>query len=144
MSKVGNYGLIIITLVVVLKCHWGISWSFNGFLFLGGSYKNFMDISISACSSIHLKFSHHVLALWSDVHFVIYSSLSGRLYCYSILYSDVNYILFKFRNISGLKSNISHVLLSNIEELNAISPIPCCKLLQSWWNKIYVCTIDNL
>ena len=103
-------------LVGVWKGHSGISWRFNGVLFLGEIYSNFMDISISSCSSIHLKFSHHISALWSEVHLVRYSSLWGRLSCSSILYSDVNSLLFKFRNISGRKSKISHVLLSNIEE----------------------------
>ena len=32
------------------------------------------------------------------------------------MYSDVNVILFNFRNISGLNSNKSHVLLLNNEE----------------------------
>ena len=75
-----------------------------------------MDISISSCSSIHLKFSHHISALWSEAHLVIYSSLWGRLSFSRILYSDVNYIYFNLINLSGLNFITSHVLLSNIEE----------------------------
>ena len=75
-----------------------------------------MDIWISACSSIQFKFSHHISALWSEAHLVSYSYIWGRLSYSSILYSDVNYIIFKFINISGLNTNKSHVLLLNNEE----------------------------
>ena len=110
------WGWNIPILVGVWKGHSSISWRFNGFLFSGSSYMNFMEISISACSSIHLKFSHHISALWSEAHLVIYSSIWGRFYCSTILYSDVNYLYLKFKNVSCIKADISHVLLSNIEE----------------------------
>ena len=78
--------------------------------------QNLMEISISAYSSFHLKFSRHISALWSEVHLVSYSSLWGRLYCSNIFYSDVNYIKFNFINLSVLNANKYHVLLLNNED----------------------------
>ena len=75
-----------------------------------------MDISISSCSSIHLKFSHNISALWDEAHLVIYSSLWTILYCSNIFYYYVNDFLFNLINISGLKANKSHVFLLNNEE----------------------------
>ena len=78
--------------------------------------QNLVEKSISACSSFHLKFSHHILALWSEAHLVSYSSLWGSFSCSIILYSDLNYLLYNLINISGINANKSHVLLLNNEE----------------------------
>ena len=94
----------------------GISRKLNGFLVTGSSYISSWTHHISACSSFHIKFSHHIWAPWSEVHLVRYSSIWGRLSWYSNLYSYVNYILFNFRNISCQKENKYHVLLLNNEE----------------------------
>ena len=129
-------------LVGVGKCLYGFSRRFNGFLFIGTRYSSSWTHQSSACSSFHLKFSHHISALWSEVHFVRYSYLWGSFYCSSILYYDINYMLFNFINISGINSNKSHVLLLNNEE---IVPFPhylvvnSCNLdefewmLNYWW-----------
>ena len=121
-------------LVGVWKGKLGISWSFNGVLFSGASYRNFMDISIPACSSIHLKFSHHISALWSEVHLVSYSYIWGRFSRSIILYYNENYLCFNFINISVWNGNISHVLLSNIEE---IVPFPQYLVVNS-------CNLDGI
>ena len=103
-------------LVGVWRGHSGLSRIFNGFISYNFKLQQLVDISISACSSFHLKFSHHISSLWSEAHLVSYSSLWGSLYCSSILYYDLNYMHLNFINLSFLKYNILHVLLSNIEE----------------------------
>ena len=103
-------------LVHVWRGQSSISRRLNGVISYRFNLQQLMDISSLSCSSFHLKFSHHISALWSEPHLVSYSSLWGSFSFSSILYSDVNYLLFNFINISGLKSKISHVLLSNTEE----------------------------
>ena len=103
-------------LVGVWRGHSGISRRLNGVISHRCKLQQHMDISSSYCSSFHLKFSHHISALWSEAHLVSYSSLWGSFSCSSILYYDVNYILFNFINLSVLNSNKHHVLLLNNEE----------------------------
>ena len=103
-------------LVGVWRGHSSISSRFNGFIIYSYKLQNLVEISSSSCPSFHLKFSHHISALWSEAHLVSYSSLWGRFSCSSILYSDLNSLLFKFINLSGRKANKSHVLLLNNEE----------------------------
>ena len=103
-------------LVGVWRGHSGISRRFNGVISYRCKLKNLMDISSSYCSSFHLKFSHHISAIWNEVHLVSYSSLRVILYCSIILYSDVNALIFNFKNLSNLKENKSHVLFLNNEE----------------------------
>ena len=96
--------------------HSGISRRLNGVISYRCNLQKLMYISISACSSFHLKFSHHISALWSEAHLVSYSSLWRSLSWSSILYSDVNSLLFKFINLSGRKAKKYHVLLLNNEQ----------------------------
>ena len=103
-------------LVGVWTGHSSISRIFNGVISYRWNIYKLMEILISSCSSFHLKFSHHISALWSEAHLVRYSSLWGSFYCYSILYSDLNSLIFNFRNILGVNSKKSHVLLLNNEE----------------------------
>ena len=103
-------------LVGVWRGHSGISRSLNGVISYNCKLQQLMDLSISVFSSFHLKFSHHILALWSEAHLVSYSSLWRSISCSSILYSDVNALLFKFRKLSGQKAKKSNVLLLNNEE----------------------------
>ena len=103
-------------LVGVGRGHLGISRRLNGVLITSAIYSSFWTHQISACSSFHLKFSHHISAPWSEAHLVSYSSIWGSFSCSSILYSDSNSLFFKFRNISGINSKQSHVLLLNNEE----------------------------
>ena len=103
-------------LVGVWRGQSGLSKRFNGVIIYRCKIQNLMDISCSACSSFHIKFSHHISTLWSEVHLVRYSSLWGRFSFSIILYSDLNYFLFIFINISVLKANKYHVLLLNNEE----------------------------
>ena len=103
-------------LVGVGRGHSGISKSLNGVLVTFSSYNISWTHQISACSSFHLKFSHHISAPWSEAHMVSYPSIWGSLYFSSILYFDINYLLFKFINLSGLKASKYHVLLLNNEE----------------------------
>ena len=112
------WGWKIPILVGVGRGQSGISRRFNGFLVIGASYSSSWTHKISACSSFHLKFFHHISApIWSEAHLVSYSSIWGRLSWSSILYYDLNDFLFNFRNISGRNANKSHVLLLNIEEI---------------------------
>ena len=103
-------------LVGVWRGHSGLSKSFNGVISYRCKLQQLVDISSSACSSFHLNFSHHISALWSEEHSVSYSSLWGSFSFSSILYSDLNSIIFNFINLSCLNSNKSHVLLLNNEE----------------------------
>jgi len=105
-------------LVGVWIGHSGISRRLNGLISYSFKIKNLLEISISSCSSFHLKFSHHISTLCSEAHLVLvsYSSLWGSLYCSRILYYDLNYLIFKFINISGWNSKKYHVLLLNNEE----------------------------
>ena len=130
-------------LVGVWRGHSGISRSSDGIIGYRCKLYHLMDISISSCSSFHLKFSHHILALWSEAHLVSYWSIWGRFSCSSILYYDVNSLLFKFTNLSGRKSKIYHVLFSNIEET---VPFPQYLVVNSCnLDGIeYVCKIDDL
>ena len=121
-------------LVGVGRGHLGISRSLNGVLVIVAWYNRSWTHQISACSFFHLNFSHHISAPWSEAHLVSYSSIWGSFSCSSILYSDVNSLLFKFRNFSGKKSKISHVLLSNIEE---IMPFPQYLVVNS-------CNLDGI
>ena len=104
-------------LVGVWREHSGISRRLNGIIIYRCKLQHLIDISSSACSSFHLKFSHHISALWSEAHLVSYSYLWGRFSCSSILYYNLNDIPFNFRNISVQNSNKSHVLLLNNEEI---------------------------
>ena len=110
------WGWKIPILVGVERGHSGISRRFNGVLVTVAIYIISWTHQSLACSSFHLMFSHHISALWSEAHLVRYSSLWGSLSCSCILYSDVNYLIFKFINISVLKANKYHVLLLNNEE----------------------------
>ena len=103
-------------LVGVWRSHSGISRSFNGVIIYRCKLQHLVNISILACSSFHLKFSHHISALWSEAHLMRYSSIWGSFSCSSILYYDLNYMYINLINHLGLNSNISHVFLSNIEE----------------------------
>ena len=103
--------------LVIWRGHSGISRRFNGVLVIGEIYISLWTHQISTCSSFHLNISHHIPALWSEAHLVSYSLLWGSLSCSSILYSNVNSLLIKFRNISGRRANKSHVLLLNNEEI---------------------------
>ena len=103
-------------LIGVWRVQSGISRSLNGVIIYRCKIQQLVDLSISYFSSFHLKFSHHISALWSEAHLVSYSSLWGSFYCSGILYSDVNDIIFNFRNLSVLKVNKYHVLLFNNEE----------------------------
>ena len=103
-------------LVSVGRGKLGISRRLNGLLVTGASYRISWTHHSSTCSSFHLKFSHHISALWSEAHLVSYSSIWGRFSCSIILYYDLNYLYFKFINLSGRNSKISHVLFSNIQE----------------------------
>ena len=121
-------------LVGVWRGQSGISRRLNGVIIYRCKLQKLMDISISACSSFHLKFSHHISALWSEAHLVSYSSLWGSFSCSSIFYFDVNSLYFNFIKISGWKSNISHVLFSNILET---MPFPQYLVVNS-------CNIDGI
>ena len=111
-----------------------ISRRLNGVISYRFKLQNLMEISSSSCSSFHLKFSHHISALWSEVHLVSYSSLWGRFYCSGILYYYVNSLLFKFINISGWKAKKYHVLSLNNEET---MPFPHYLVVNS-------CNLDGL
>ena len=78
--------------------------------------QNVMDISSSALVFLPSQvFSPYFSSMeWCALGG--YSSLWGSFSCSSILYSDVNYLLFNFRNISCLNSNKYHVLLINNEK----------------------------
>ena len=105
-------------LVAIWRGHSGISRSLiNGIIIYRCKILQIVDISSSACSSFHLKFSYHISALWSEAHLVSYSYIWGRLSRSIILYYDLNYIIFNFINILGQNSNKYHVLLLNIEEI---------------------------
>ena len=103
-------------LVGVGRGHSGITRRLNGVLVKVSSYIISWTHQISSCSSFHLKFPHHISAPWSEAHLVSYSSIWGRLSCSSIFYSNVNYTLFNFINLSGIKANKYYVLLLNNEE----------------------------
>ena len=101
---------------MIWRGHSGISRILNGVISYIFKLQHLMDIQISARSSFHLKFSQHILGLWSQAHLVSYSSLWGSFYWSSILYSYVNYLIFKLINISGWNYKKYHVLLLNNEE----------------------------
>ena len=103
-------------LVGVWRGHSGLSRNLNGVISYICKLQQLVDIWSSACSSFHFKFSHHISAQWSEAHLVRYLSLGGGSSCSSILYSNVNSLLFKFINLLGWKANKSHVLLLNNEE----------------------------
>ena len=103
-------------LVGVWRVKSGISRIFNEVISYIWKLQHLMDISISSCSSFHLKFFHHISARWSETHLVSYSSLWGRLSFSSILYYNLNSLLFNFINISGLNSKKYHVLFLNNKE----------------------------
>ena len=103
-------------LVGVWRGHSSISRSSNGVLIYRCNIHHLMDISYSSSSSFHLKFSHHILALWSEAHLVSYWSIWGIFSCSSIFYSDVNYMISLFINLLGLQAKKYHVLLINNKE----------------------------
>ena len=57
-------------------------------------------------------------------------------WCKLYLFQVHKYLRSKFQDIS--------CIIVQYWKNSAISPIPCCKLLQSWWNRIYVWNIDDL
>ena len=103
-------------LVSVWRGHSGLSRRLNGVISYKCKLYKLMDISISARSSFHLKFSHHISAPWSETHLVRYSSIWGSLSWSSILYYDVNYLIFNIINLSGINSKKYRVLFLNNEE----------------------------
>ena len=127
-----------------LRAFMELSWSFNGVLFAGVSYRKscgfFYCSTLSQLFPIFTPYS----CKWRDCALGELLSSLVKIIMIIILHYNLYSLCFMFIILSGL--NTQNNSCKNVEQWRniAISPIPCCKLLQSWWNQIYVCTIDDI
>ena len=120
----------------VWRDHSGISWRFNGVLFVGVSYsKSFGFFYCSTLSQLFPVFTPYSCQ-WRDCALGDILISLGKIIMPIILCSDVYYLYFMFRRLSG--RNTQNNSCKNVEQWrnSAISPLSCCEPLWCWWFRI--------